>query len=75
MVSQKRQLFPSPSICNGGSWLADQCCKSEMWVGGEDSRVTYRDQEKRIIQIGRKILTLKIGEFRCRYTGLSSLKG
>ncbi len=34
MVSQKRQLGPSHFICNGGSWLADQCCKSEMWVGG-----------------------------------------
>ena len=34
MVSQKRQLVPSPSICNGGSWLSDQCCKSGIRVGG-----------------------------------------
>ncbi len=27
LVSQKRQLVPSPSICNSGSWLSGQCCK------------------------------------------------
>jgi hypothetical protein len=34
-----------------------------------------REQEERILKIGRKTRTLKIGEIRCRYTGLSSLKG
>ncbi len=72
LVSQKRELDPSPSIRNGVSWLADQCRQSGMRVGGEDRWVMYRDQEKRIIQIGRKTPTLQIGEYRCRYTGLSS---
>jgi hypothetical protein len=48
MVSQKRQLGPSHFICNGGSWLADQCYKSGMWVGGEriaESRTETRKKE------------------------------